>query len=839
MSKEIGRYEQAAAAYRCALSRSPGDAELRMHLGQVFSLIEQTEQANEAYPEAERLSSRGPALNAERQGLEMCQSPSGSDPLSNDTECEVRIREGDRLRDERRFAEAAKAYQAALAMAPLRTDIRVQYANMLKDAGHLTEAEANYRQAATEKPGDPDVYLQLGHALKLQGKRTAALEAYHRAASLAPSSPAPQYELFKMGLARNQERLFEAQLWHGGIERLTELTHHVLKLQATLSRLIETLPDIQAQIAFPLGCYDRFRAIYDIPPPPRIANPPSFAILLLADREPLETMHTQIREVRSQTYREWRLHIVGANPARRRVAELAAAGDDRIRWSDALALENPAQAEKRVALSSGADWILFLPERALLHRRAIEWFASVVGHGAAKAFIVDEETMIRERGSNRRTNPKLRQVVDYDTLLEMNTFGETIAVEGATYAAVVDKLVMGSVSEARSSLLLSLVHDGTVGHIPCPLVCLDGQVSADVIRGCVAHETAVRGHLAEAALLERVVIGPQPGLLPRLRIRWRPKNPEEPLAVIIPTRDNGDDVNHLVQSMRDRATMPHALRIIIVDNGSRQVESRAILESLASKSWAQVIPMDEPFNWSRLNNRAAERAGCDLLVFANDDMVMLSDGWDETLRGFLGRPEIGAVGARLLYPDDTLQHAGIILGWNDLDIHDGVYEDGQAPGPANRWQVVRAVAAVDGAFLATRRELFLAHSEFDDINLPVAHADIDYALKLRASGLRILWTPDISLYHHESKTRGLEHLDPEKRSRAAVERASIEGRWGTAVAADPSINPLWHMATLPFRLISTPSQARLWAHIERCAAANPWMPEAGLHPDLRWTEPER
>ncbi len=111
--------------------------------------------------------------------------------------------------------------------------------------------------------------------------------------------------------------------------------------------------------------------------------------------------------------------------------------------------------------------------------------------------------------------------------------------------------------------------------------------------------------------------------------------------------------------------------------------------------------------------------------------------------------------------------------------------------------------------------------------MPVAYSDIDYALKLRASGLKILWTPDITVHHYKSKTRGFDHLDPEKRARNAAERAVMEERWGAAMVDDPSVNPVWHMATLPFRLISAPSRSRLLAHVERCAAANPWIPETG------------
>jgi hypothetical protein len=239
---------------------------------------------------------------------------------------------------------------------------------------------------------------------------------------------------------------------------------------------------------------------------------------------------------------------------------------------------------------------------------------------------------------------------------------------------------------------------------------------------------------------------------------------------------------------------------------------------------AHLLRLDEPFNWSRLNNRAVETVGSSLLVFANDDMIMVSERWDDRLRGLLERPEIGAVGARLLYRDDTLQHGGILFSWRGSEIHDGRYESCLEPGPGSRWQVSRAVSAVTGAFLATRRDVFLAHRGFDEFGLPVACSDTDYALKLRASGLKILWTPEITLYHHEFKTRGLDHWDPEKRARSAAERAVLQMRWGAALDADPSLNPFWHEATLPFRLVSAPSQSRLWAHIERCAAADPWLP---------------
>jgi GT2 family glycosyltransferase len=178
--------------------------------------------------------------------------------------------------------------------------------------------------------------------------------------------------------------------------------------------------------------------------------------------------------------------------------------------------------------------------------------------------------------------------------------------------------------------------------------------------------------------------------------------------VIIATRDNGANVAKFVDSLRMRAAVPNALRIVIVDNGSREQETRRILANFKATTWAQVLALDEPFNWSRLNNRAVEVVDSPLLVFANDDMIMLSERWDERVRGLLQRPEIGAVGARLLYQDDTLQHAGILFGWRGGVTHDGLYESSLEPGPASRWHVSRAVGAVTGDFLDTRRDVFLS-----------------------------------------------------------------------------------------------------------------------------------
>ena len=822
MLKELGSYQAAEAAYRRALVRSPDDGDIHLQLGHLLTLTGRKEEAIGAYRDAARLLTDSSAPAVELSALGVVETPPIQSPVE---EIEAHIRDGDRLRDEQDYARAAEAYGAAVALVPARTDIRVQHGNMLKDAGRLEDAEAAYRTALAQAPRDPDIHLQLGHALKLQGRRAAALECYRLAAELAPFLLAPQRELFGVGERGNQEHLFEAQLRLGGIDALMEITHRLVELRAALDRIAETLPEIQAQLAFPVGAYDRFRELYGVPDAPPVSVSRNFVILLLADREGIETLRAQIVAITGQSYRDWILRVIGADPARYRVVEQMAATDSRIAWAESADAEGAAAAERRVAIASPADWIVLLAETALLHSKALAWFAAAAERAAANAFVTDEETVTRDRGHARYSAPEFRQVVDYETLLETNPFGETVAVEHSAYARIAERLATQSIAAARSSLLLSLARDGGVGHIPCPLVARDGESAVDSERAAEAHEQAVRSHMAATALDKHLEIGPRSGPISRLTVRWRPSVADTPIAVIVPTRDNAEDLRAVVASLRRTARLPQAVLLIIVDNGSREPETRRVIDDIAGQSWVQILVMDEPFNWSRLNNRAVAAVDHPLLLFCNDDIVMLSEGWDDILRGLLDRPEIGAVGARLLYPDDTIQHAGILFGWRGGTIHDGLYESRWEPGPASRWQLTRAVGAVTGAFLATRRELFSTHGGFDEARLPVSYSDIDYALKLRAAGLKILWTPEITAYHHESKSRGLDHLDPEKHARDTAERSVMEKRWGPALAADPSVNPVWHMATLPFRLLSAPSQSRLWAHIDRCAARNPWLPE--------------
>lgn len=263
------------------------------------------------------------------------------------------------------------------------------------------------------------------------------------------------------------------------------------------------------------------------------------------------------------------------------------------------------------------------------------------------------------------------------------------------------------------------------------------------------------------------------------------------VGVIIPTRDEAVVLEACIASLIRLADQPELVDIIVLDNRSREQATTEALARLAETTRLTTIPVDEPFNWSRLNNTGAGAAPhTEVLVFVNNDLEMLSPGWDSELRVLLARPHVGAVGARLVYPDGSLQHVGIVLGAiGGRPIHDGRAAASNDGGPGDRWRRTRELGAVTGAFLAARRETFAEVGGFNE-QLAVAYNDIDFCLRVRASGLSVVYAPAIEAIHYESKSRGLA-LTAERIAWDDEEFEQLRRTWGEACQTDPYVNPRW------------------------------------------------
>ena len=278
------------------------------------------------------------------------------------------------------------------------------------------------------------------------------------------------------------------------------------------------------------------------------------------------------------------------------------------------------------------------------------------------------------------------------------------------------------------------------------------------------------------------------------RVAFRPLTSPEPLraTVIIPTRDRVDLLRKCCASLA-RIPAGADFEVIIVDNDSREAGTRAYLAQLLSDPRFRVLPRPGPFNFSALCNAAAAEARTQTLVFLNNDTEAISNHWLERLIAWTQVPTIGAVGAKLLFPNMRLQHAGVIVGIDGHACHFEYNAAADALGYFGRLDVPHELSAVTGACLAVARAKFDAIGGFDAVNLPVEYCDIDLCLRLAERGWTALLEPAAVLIHHESATRKAS-LAQERRYAAEV--AYFKSRWRHRLRADPYFHPAlsldWH-----------------------------------------------
>jgi GT2 family glycosyltransferase len=258
------------------------------------------------------------------------------------------------------------------------------------------------------------------------------------------------------------------------------------------------------------------------------------------------------------------------------------------------------------------------------------------------------------------------------------------------------------------------------------------------------------------------------------------------VTLIVPTKDKVELLRRCVDGMLHR-TDYRAIEILIVDNNSEQAETLEYLDDIQKEPSVRVVQFAKPFNFARICNFAAEQARGEILGFVNNDVEVISGDWLDEMVMLAQRPEVGCVGAKLLYADDTIQHAGVILGLGGYAAHSHRCSPRDSGGYFNRLKVRQNVSAVTGACLVVRTEVYRQAAGMDE-RLAVAYNDVDFCLKVTDAGYLNVFTPFAQLYHFESKTRGYEDTD-EKQARFQREKDYLKRKWGDRIRLDPFYNP--------------------------------------------------
>ena len=290
--------------------------------------------------------------------------------------------------------------------------------------------------------------------------------------------------------------------------------------------------------------------------------------------------------------------------------------------------------------------------------------------------------------------------------------------------------------------------------------------------------------------------GMVPGL-PFYRVVYELPEPAPLVSIVIPTRDRADLLGACVDSVLDKTDHP-AFEIVIADNGSKERATFALFERLTADPRVRVVRTPGPFNYSRINNEAVRQSAGELVCLLNNDIEVITPGWLREMAGWALQPRIGCVGAKLYYPNDTIQHAGVILGIGGVAGHSHRTFPREHPGYFSRLKLAHDISAVTGACLVVRREVWDEVSGLNEA-LTVAFNDVDVCLRVRAAGYRNVFTPFAELYHHESPSRGLED-SPEKVARFQGEIAIMQSAWGSHLISDPHYSRNLTMVSEDFAL---------------------------------------
>lgn len=260
------------------------------------------------------------------------------------------------------------------------------------------------------------------------------------------------------------------------------------------------------------------------------------------------------------------------------------------------------------------------------------------------------------------------------------------------------------------------------------------------------------------------------------------------VTVIIPTRDLGNVLNTCLTSIFEKTTYPN-YEVLLIDNGSTEARALEVIDKWKTKEpdRFRCEVYDIPFNYSKLNNYGVSKANGKYLLFLNNDTEVLTPDWMTAMVEQAQRPSIGAVGALLLYPDNTIQHAGVVIGLGGVACHSHKNFPADHPGYFYQIQTVNNYSAVTAACLMCRREVCEEVGGWEE-TLQIAFNDVDFCLKIIDKGYRNIYLPHVILYHYESKSRGIEDT-PEKLARFQGEIDYIQAKWKHIIDDDPCYNP--------------------------------------------------
>lgn len=436
----------------------------------------------------------------------------------------------------------------------------------------------------------------------------------------------------------------------------------------------------------------------------------------------------------------------------------------------------------------------------MVAHHALYWIAAELEASTDVRIVYSDDDLMGTDGT--RSLPRFKPDWSLELLRSTDYIGPFFAFSSSLLSRS-GALKASEVLQDGYGLLLQLVDLLQVGesirHVPALLY----HRLKDHLTTAAGQLRSVRAHLERRNVIAHAEMAFPEVVRVQYQLTSRPL-----VSIIIPTRDRVDLLRRCLNSVLEKSSY-REFELVLVDNCSSEPETLRYIDGLVSSGAARVVRYPAPFNYSAMNNLGAEQAGGKVLCLLNNDTEVISADWLEEMLGHLQQEDVGVVGAKLFYPDGRVQHGGDTVGPGGCAHHLHSFLDRDAPGYCNRAIAAQDLSAVTAACLVTWRSLYEQLGGLDEQNLKIAFNDVDYCLRVREAGFRVVWTPHAQLYHHESASRGKNDA-PEKARRSKAEADYMRKKWRHLMECDPYYNVNCSYERPDFSLSNAPMVSRPW-----------------------------
>ena len=524
-----------------------------------------------------------------------------------------------------------------------------------------------------------------------------------------------------------------------------------------------------------------------------LASEPLISILVPIYRPELESFRACMESVLAQSYRNLEFCLVddaSREEALTQILEEYRLRDDRVRIATHDCNQHISHASNTALAMATGDFIALLDHDDVLAPQALYFMAQAINKTPEALVLYSDEDKLDESG--RRHDPHFKSGWNPDLLLSQNYLSH-LGVYSTSLVRKVGGFRAGYEGSQDHDLALRVTRglsSSQIVHIPKVLYhWRAGKGSTALDSGAKDYTSqaglnAVRDYLEINSFPASATMGSLPNTY---RVIW-PVVGRPLVSLIVPTRDGVDILKPCVEALLERTSYTH-FELLILDNQSTCEMTLSFMQEVSQRdSRVKVLQWNHPFNYSAINNFGVSEARGEIIGLINNDIEPINADWLDEMVGQVQRKEIGCVGAKLYYPNNTVQHAGVILGIGGVAGHAHKYFHRTESGYFSRLMLTQNLSAVTAACLLVRRDVFDSVGGLNEEHLAVAFNDVDFCLKVREAGYRNLWTPHAELFHHESVSRGQDD-NPEKQARAQREVTYMLDTWGDRLTTDPYYNP--------------------------------------------------